>query len=218
MQSCLICDDHALMREALAGVIRMSWPEVIITMAADFDAAFRAMETRPDLCLCDLSMPGADPLAGIKTLRSIAADTPVLIITASEDDALLVDLFRQGIAGFIPKTSPSNLIEAAIRVALAGGQYVPPRILDIVSRETTTHGASTNGRDNPLRQGSTGRLTERQIAVLRLVAKGHSNKEIAKELALSPATVKAHIATILGVIGATNRTEAVMIAEREGQL
>lgn len=208
MQSCLICDDHAMIREALAGVVRMNWPDAHITLVADFASAFAEITRQPDLCLCDLSMPGAEPLEGIRRLRALSATTAILVITASEDDDLLVGLFREGIAGFVPKTSRTALIEAAIRVTLAGGQYVPPRVLELASRrEAGDAHISTS-------TGSASRLTERQIDVLRFVAKGRSNKEIARDLGLSPATVKAHIAAILGVLGATNRAEAVILAER----
>jgi DNA-binding NarL/FixJ family response regulator len=210
MQSCLICDDHAMIREALAGVVRMSWPDANITLVSDFDAAFTAIERQPDLCLCDLSMPGAEPLEGIRRLQLISGSTTILVVTASEDDELLVSLLREGIAGFIPKTSRTALIEAAIRVTLAGGRYVPPRVLELASRRGEGETSDTVTRET----GS--HLTGRQIDVLRLVAKGRSNKEIARDLGLSPATVKAHIATILSVLDATNRTEAVIVAERRG--
>ena len=210
MLSCLICDDHAMIREALAGVIRINWPEAEVRLASDFPSAYTQIAQCPDVCLCDLSMPGAEPLEGIRRLKSLAGNTPILVITASEDDSLLVELFRAGIVGFVPKTSRTALIEAAIRVVLAGGQYVPSRVLDLASSVNPVEG-KTGGRGGL----PSNRLTDRQVEVLRLVAKGCSNKEVARDLGLSPATVKAHIATILGVLGATNRTEAVMIAERQ---
>jgi len=200
-----------MIREALAGVIRLSWPEAELLLASDFRSAWREMARLPDLCLCDLSMPGAKPLEGVQELKSISALTPIVVVTASEDDSLLVDLFQIGIAGFIPKTSRSSLIEAAIRVVLAGGQYVPPRVIDLANSTARNHRPAQKEPGHPAT-----RLTERQIEVLRLIATGQSNKEIARDLGLSPATVKAHVAAALGALAATNRTEAVMLARQKG--
>ncbi len=160
----------------------MNWPETEVTLVADFASAFEAITRQPDLCLCDLSMPGAKPRDGIRKLRSLSKSTTILVVTASEDDDLLVDLFREGIAGFIPKTSRTALIERAIRVTLVGGQYVPARVLELVPRRETSGVHNDASGTEAL-----SRLTIRQIEVLRFVAKGRSNKEIAGDLGLSPA-------------------------------
>src|SRR4051794_3699783 len=203
MKSCLICDDHAMMREALAGAVALGWPGAEVTEAADFREAWTAAAARPDLILSDLVMPGASPLEGVRRLREAAPATPILVITGNEDDELLLGLIALDVAGFAPKTSKSAVIEAAIRLVLAGGRYLPPRLADLALGRS----AST------LPQGSShARLTERQGDVLRLTAVGRSNKEIARELELSPATVKAHIAAAIAALGAANRTDAVMRA------
>lgn len=205
MRSALICDDHAMMREAMAGLVAISWPDTTITRAADFPAAWSAMGCQPDLCICDLAMPGASPVDGIGELRIRSPATPILIVTGNEDDTLLLELFDMGVAGYVPKTARSVLIETAIRLVLSGERYLPARILELVS---SGHGsASTKANGTPV-------LSRRQIDVLRLVAAGQSNKEIARAMVLSPSTIKAHLAAAMAVLGATNRTEAVVMAKR----
>jgi DNA-binding NarL/FixJ family response regulator len=205
MKSCLICDDHAMLRESLAGLVEGSWPQADISIASDYLSAWAAIEAGPDLCITDLSMPGADPSSGISVMRQAAPDTPILVVTGNEDDALLLELFNAGISGFVAKTSQSAIVEAAIRVVLAGESYIPQRIL-----------ALTAGSSGTSSSASTPRLTVRQGDVLRLIADGKSNKEVARQLDLSPATVKAHAAAAFAVLGATNRMEGVLKAKELG--
>lgn len=192
-----------MMREAMAGTVAMAWPDATVTLASDFPGAWEAMESAPDLCICDLVMPGASPLEGISTLGARAA-SPILVVTGSEDDNLLLALFRLGIAGFVPKTARSAVIEAAIRVVLAGERYLPARFLQLID----SNGGPIIGT------AGTRILSSRQVEVLRLVAAGQSNKEIARSLLLSPSTVKVHLAAAMTALGATNRTEAVSLAQR----
>jgi DNA-binding NarL/FixJ family response regulator len=206
MKTCLICDDHAMMREALAGAVALGWPQAQVVEAEDFTGAWAAAAARPDLIISDLVMPGAGPVEGVRRLREVAPDSPILVVTGAEDDETLLALFRLGIAGFAPKTSRAAIIEAAIRLILAGGRYLPPRIVEIAVRS----GASAPPA--PI----AARLTERQTDVLRLIAGGASNKEIARVLDLSPATIKAHAAAAIAALGAANRTEAVVRAREMG--
>jgi two-component system, NarL family, nitrate/nitrite response regulator NarL len=213
MQSCLVCDDHAMMRGALAGAISMTWPEATVSTAADFSAGWAAAAESHDLILCDLSMPGATPLDGISGMREAAPDTPLVVVTANEDDSLLLSLFDLGIAGFIPKSASAEIIEMALRLVLAGGLYLPPRIIALAN-------ARLNGPRTLDGQKNLGmaHLTDRQLEVLTQLAAGESNKEIARRLGLSPATVKTHVASILSALNATNRTEAVYFAREAGAI
>jgi two-component system nitrate/nitrite response regulator NarL len=204
VQNCLICDDHAMLREALAGAVAVSWPDAAIVQCADFPSAWAAAEAQPDLILSDLIMPGAMPLEGVGRLRTIAPASPILVVTGNQDDSTLLALFNLGVSGFAPKTSNSGVIEAAIRLILAGGRYLPPSLLDIASQR----GGESSGMPN--------RLTPRQIDVLKLISTGHSNKEIARDLDLSPATIKAHTSAAIAVLGAVNRAEAVFKARELG--
>ena len=207
MKTCLICDDHAMMREALEGAVAIGWPDAVVTQAVDYPTAWSAAMAGPDLIISDLVMPGASPFEGVRRLREAAPDTPILVVTGNEEDEVLLALFRLGIAGFAPKTSKSAIIEAAIRLVLAGGRYLPPRIVELAA------GAAPAPASPVARYG---RLTERQVDVLKLIALGQSNKEIARDLDLSPATIKAHAAAAMAALGAANRTEAVMKAREMG--
>jgi DNA-binding NarL/FixJ family response regulator len=199
-----------MMREALAGAVALGWPGAAVTQAADFPDAWAAAAAGPDLILSDLVMPGASPLDGIAGLRRAAPQTPILVITGNEDDQLLLALFDLGIAGFAPKTSRSAVIEAAVRLVLAGGRYLPPEVLELVGRRAAPAAGAAPARTPGVQ------LTERQTGILRLMADGASNKEIARMLDLSPATVKAHAAAAFAGLGVANRTEAVMRARTLG--
>ncbi len=206
MKSCLICDDHVLVREALAGTVRIGWPEATVDVAGDFPVAWAMAEAKAyDLIICDLIMPGSGPLAGIDGVVRAAPDTSLLVVTGTEDDALLLDLLDRGVAGFAPKSASGSIIEAAIRLILAGGRYLPPRLAEIASARIDD-GSVPAIRDDVARLAE--RLTDRQMDVLRLMAKGYSNKEIARELQLAPSTVKTHLSQLLTHLGASNRTDA----------
>lgn len=212
MKTCLVCDDHAMMREAMAGAVAIGWPEAVVTQAADYPGAWAAAQNRPDLIISDLIMPGSAPVDGIRRLAEIAPESPILVVTGNEEDEVLLALLKLGVAGFAPKTSKSEVIEAAIRLVLAGGRYLPPRLLDLATRS----GGPTPASVATGAPAMLGRLTERQLDVLRLIAGGGSNKEIARELELSPATIKAHTAAAIAALGAANRTEAAMRAREMG--
>ena len=205
----LICDDHALVREALAGSVQMGWPDAVVDTAGDFPSGWAKAPQGHDLIVCDLIMPGAAPLQGIDGMIRAAPGVPLLVVTGTEDDTLLLDLLHRGVAGFAPKSASSAIIEAAMRLILAGGRYLPPRLAEIASARIES-GSVPAVRDDLA--NLTARLTARQMDVLHLIAKGQSNKEIARTLALSPSTVKSHISHVLTCLGAANRTDAAIKA------
>lgn len=205
MLRCLIADDHAMMRAALAGAVRLVAPGASIREAGDFPAAWAAVAAVvPELIVCDLAMPGAGPVDGVTRLRTLAPACPILVVTGSEEDGLLLALLAAGIAGFAPKTSPGVVIEAAIRLVLAGGRYLPPRLADLALGAATTMPALAP------------RLSERQRDILHHIAAGRSNKEIARALDLSPATIKVHAAAAFAALGTDNRHDAVARARALG--
>lgn len=211
MKRCLICDDHSLVREALSGTVRMGWPDTDIEVASDFPEAWAKAATSPDLIICDLIMPGAAPVAGIDGMIRAAPGALLLVVTGTEDDAVLLELLDRGIAGFAPKSASGLIIDAAIRLILAGGRYLPPRLADIAATRFETGVPQIAGDSGAF---TSDRLTGRQLDVLRLIAKGKSNKEIARSLNLAPSTVKTHLSQILISLGAANRTEASVKARR----
>ena len=205
MKSCLICDDHAMMRDALVGAVQQAFPEALLTEAHDFPSAWAAARARPDLILCDLVMPGADPEAGIARVQASAPGTPILVVTGNDDQALLLRLLQTGVAGFLPKSARSRVIASAITMILAGGRFPPM-------------GQAAFHSEAPERAGraSAMRLTPRQTDVMRAMALGQTNKEIAKAFDLSPATVKAHATAAFLALGVTTRTEAAFKAREAG--
>ena len=199
----------------------MKWPEAQIIEAGDFPSAWIKAQTQPDLCIADLVMPGASPLEGIQGIMSAAPKTPILIVTGTEDDNLLLTLLRSGVSGFAPKSASGAIIEAAINLILAGGRYLPPRLADIAAaridaqfqaprnqtmasnQDTAPDGTifAQGHSQHHVSHGAAGQttlldltsLTSRQVDVLRLVSDGHSNKEIARLLGVAPSTVKTHL-------------------------
>jgi DNA-binding NarL/FixJ family response regulator len=210
MQTCLICDDHALVREAMVGTVSSGWPSVEIAEARDFPSAWVQAKNRPDICIADLVMPGAEPFDGIVGIMKAAPTTRILVFTGTQDDSLLLDLLRLGVAGFAPKSASGAVVQAAIALILAGGRYLPPRLADIAAAKAhlTRRVAPPVARI----------LTARQIDVLTLVSQGQSNKEIARELGMALSTVKTHIENMLQTLGVCNRTEASVKARQIGIL
>jgi two-component system nitrate/nitrite response regulator NarL len=203
----LICDDHPFMARALAMAMEDALgAEVTVVHRFADAAATAAMLTDLRLCLVDFHIPGEDSAAGLAALRAAAPEARLLVFSGSEADADLRVALAAGAHGFLPKSASPDVIEAAVKLVLAGGRYLPERV------ETLAFGTA-NAAPAPSR---TDTLTGRQRDVLDHVARGLSNKEIARELAISPATVKVHVAQIIGILEASNRTEAVANARRAG--
>lgn len=203
MRRCLIADDHELVRGALAAAVAGRWPDAEVTEAADFPAAWAAAAGQ-DLILADLLMPGATGPEGIARLHALAPATPLMVITGTHDDRTLLDLLALGVAGFLGKTASTAVILAAIELVLAGGRYLPPRVAELAA------GAGAARIDEPAP------VSARQREVLRLIAGGRSNKEIALALQVSPATIKTHVASAIAALGAQNRTDAAVKARSRG--
>lgn len=196
MRRWLICDDHPMMLNAMIQMIGLRWPEIELDHGTTFDEAETLCANQPELILADLVMPGATPLDGIRRIRRLASEARIIVFTALMDDDLLLSLIDLPVEGFISKCEPGAVVQAAIELVAAGGNYFPPRIAHLASN------VSKNGFSR------TSRITERQKMVLKLLATGHSNKEIAKLLGLSPETVKSHVAHAMANVGAANRAEA----------
>lgn len=207
---CLICDDHALIRDALTMTLANAYPQAVISSASDFPSSWTIAGTAPDLIICDLGMPGSTPEEGIAKIRSLSPQSKLVILTGQEEDETLLAILRLGVHGFVTKATDHAVFDAAVRLVVAGGTYYPPRLLAL-----TRQGASA-----PAPAASViadfGKLSERQMEVLGLMARGKSNKEIGRELDISPATVKTHVAHVIACLGASNRTEAAMRARQSG--
>lgn len=183
----LICDDHPLMREALVGAVGARWPSVVLMEAGDFPTAWKLAEQAPDFSLVDLAMPGADPIEGLRRLRSLAPHAPLLVVTGLVEPTLLKAVQAIGVQGVLSKNlEPQLLIDA-----------IADRVPGLETKEAA-------------------RLSARQQEVLELLCAGLTNKEIGRRLEISPATVKVHVARLSQWLGAANRTEAVARAQRHG--
>lgn len=202
MTSVLVVDDHPLMREAMYTVLRDVFPDLRHGEAQDFDAALGRLEAETfDLILLDLCLPGTGGASGVLRIGEVAPETPVIVVSHVEDHDVVRQVMACGASGFIPKSHPKERIAEAIRQVMDGGLYVPPE----VARSTGAIAPSGDEDDGEA-------LTRRQKVVLGLLARGYSNKQIARDLDISEWTVKAHVSAILRKLGVNSRVEAVLAA------
>lgn len=198
----VVADDHPLFRGAIKETLKSIDENVRILEAGDFDAAKKLVADTPDvdLVLLDLSMPGTSGLSGLVTLRAMQAATPVVIVSASDEVATIRRALELGASGYIKKSSSIEEIRSGINVVLAGGIVTPanvelgaeldPEIHDLIQRIQT--------------------LTPQQARVLGMLAEGLLNKQIAYELGVSEATIKAHVSAVLQKLNVDSRTQAVI--------
>jgi DNA-binding NarL/FixJ family response regulator len=209
----LVADDHALVRAGLIGALAQLEPEPRVFEAATAGEVMDCLAAvaELDLILLDLFMPGAVELDLLRQVCSSAETVPVVVLSASESVAHVRAALEVGAAGYVPKSSPSELLISALKLVLAGGVYLPPTLMEAAppSADVTTKRLPRAGALSTL-------LTGRQQEVLRLLGRGWSNKQIARALAVSDNTVKVHVAAVLRLLGANNRTEAVMLAQQRG--
>lgn len=200
----LLADDHEMVRIAMRYALAPLAEAIDWFEAADAGQvhAILAREDGFNLGIVDLNMPGANGVDWIRSLRTSHPALPLLVISATEDSALVRALIALGVAGFIPKSDTSAVILQAVRLVLAGGTYAPLRLLSQAAQPGRAAGASIAG------------LTTRQQEVLALLARGLPNKLIARQLELSESTVKVHLLAIYRVLDVRNRTEAVVAAQR----
>lgn len=198
--SILVVDDHPVMRDGLRAIIGQHPDLNVVGEAGDGGEAIEQFrKLRPDLALVDLQMPGMDGLQAITIIRNEFPEATIIVLTSYPGDARVARAFTLGVTSYLLKTARSDEIVQAIRNAMAGRHTVAPEVARQVARHTGDEA-----------------LTEREICVLRWVAKGRSNRQIAGTLHISEDTVKARMKNILGKLGADDRTHAVMIAIARG--
>lgn len=206
----LIADDHSLFRTGLKHLVQQLFQNPTIVEATNYDEAMAAIarETPLSLILLDLRMPQMDGFATLGTLVQAAEGVPVVVLSGSTDIDDMKQCFERGAMGYIPKNEPSKVILRALQLVLSGGIYVPPALLKPTAEIEHSEEIEHSG------ENALSKLTDRQREVLDLLAEGGSNKEIARKLNLAEATVKAHLATILRILNARNRTQAVIYLQR----
>lgn len=198
----IIADDHPLFRGALRQALLGMADQPAVVEAGDFDAARVAAKQSPDadLMLLDLSMPGASGLSGLITLRAEHPGLPLVVVSASDDAATIRRALGLGASGFISKSAPIEEIREAIAAVLEGNIYTPGGY-----QRGTEQDAEIGDLINRLRT-----LTPQQSRVLSMLAEGLLNKQIAYELGVSEATIKAHVSAILLKLNVDSRTQAVI--------
>ncbi len=206
----LLADDHALFREGMKYILLGLDSGVEVVDAASFDEAREAVRSNGpfDMALVDLGMPGLDDFAGLRKLCEEIGDVPVVVVSAMEGGNEIRKAMDCGASGYVPKTLESNVVLSALKLVFSGGVYLPTNLLGASNGD---HGSERRGSD-----GGKGPLTPRQCDVLDLMAKGYSNKEIARALNLAEGTVKLHVTALLKALDVSNRTQAVIKATAMG--
>ena len=206
----LLADDHALIRSGLRSELAALAAAVEFVEAWDADSLRRmfAAHRDLDLALVDLTMPGMDGARTIGALRSAYPTVPLVVISGVDDAAQMQGVMHAGAAGYIPKSGVGQIVLPAIRLVLAGGQYLPPQIIPAQKAEGGSEAPALQvaASHRPDRLQS---LSPRQQEVFHLLARGLSNKMIARQLGISEGTVKSHVATIFDVLRVHNRVAAV---------
>lgn len=217
----LIADDHGLIREGLRFALEGAYHNLQIIEAADGRQVLERVAGNGDLdlILLDYFMPGTDGFALVSTLCDRYPHVPVVIISGASDPLLIHKTLERGVAGFIPKATEQKTIIEALNLVLSGGIYIPPDIDDTVYDAT-----SANPWAHPVSQQTMSaaakavlsKLTQRQQQVLRLLVKGKTNKDISRDLSVSENTIKVHVTAILRVLRVSNRTQALLVAQKLG--
>ena len=208
----LLADDHVTVRHGLKLLIDDQPDMKVISEASDGAEALQsAIALQPDVVVIDISMPGMNGLVATRKLKELQPDAVIVILTRHGDDAYLHELLRAGVAGYVLKQSASTELLQAIRVAAAGRQYLDSALTARVT-------AGFLGKEGKRPNRATATLTEREADVLRLIAAGHSNKEIALRLVLSVKTVETHKANATRKLGLSGRVDIVKYAVLQGWL
>jgi DNA-binding NarL/FixJ family response regulator len=209
----VVVDDQALVRRGIVTLLELAGVSVA-DEAADGAAALEAIaRARPDVVLMDLRMPGHDGIWALEKLREAGDETPVLVLTTFDDDALVIDALHAGARGYLLKDVTLEQLTRAVEALASGGTLIAPSVTERLLRGLRSRPGPADARALPLEP-----LTERELEVLRLMAEGYSNREISGALFLAEGTVKNHVSMILTKLGARDRTRAVLRALREGVL
>ena len=208
----VLADDHEMVRLAMRHALASLSPHIEWLEAQNASEVERWAAEDPDLALVDLNMPGSDGVPWIGRLRTHFPTLPIIVVSAEESGALVRELIDCGVAGFIPKSDSAAVVLQAVRLVLSGGTYAPLRFL-IGHGAGREPGNGAAAASPPAVHG----LTQRQLDVLALLARGLPNKLIARELGLSEGTVKVHLLAIFRALDVRNRTEAVVAAQKKLQ-
>ena len=206
----IICDDQAIVRDGLAMLLKLE-PDISVIGTADDGA--RAVEMvekeQPDLVLMDLKMPIMNGVEATRRIRTKYPEVKVLVLTTFDNDEWVLDAIQAGASGYLLKDTPRDDLVKAIRGTVTGRTYVDPSVAGKVLQQVS-------GRQTQPATLITSKLTEREVDVLRLIAKGFSNADISDQMFLSEGTVRNHVSAILTKLGVSDRTRAAVIAIQHG--
>jgi NarL family two-component system response regulator LiaR len=204
----LIADDHAVVRQGLKTFLELQEDIEVVEDVADGEAAVAAVEREaPDVVLMDLVMPGVDGVEAIRRIKEGRPQARVLVLSSFLDDERLFPAVRAGAAGYLLKDVEPRELVKAIRTVHGGEALLHPAVAARLMDEFAAGSAPEPNADG---------LTDREREVLTLIARGLPNKLIARELSISEKTVKAHVSSILGKLGVSDRTQAALYAVRSG--
>lgn len=206
----LICDDQAIIRDGLEMLLKLERDLQVVGQAQDGAQAVElAGAHQPDVVLMDLKMPGVNGVEAMRQIRTRYPAIRVLVLTTYDDDVWVLDAIRAGAAGYVLKDTPREKVLEAIRGTAAGKTFVDP----VVAGKLLEQVASRPAQPSP---ELADKLTEREAAVLRLLARGLSNSEIAGQLHLSEGTVRNHVSAIFAKLEVADRTQAAILAIHHG--
>jgi DNA-binding NarL/FixJ family response regulator len=206
----IICDDQAIVRDGLEMLLKLEPDIEVVGIAEDGAAAVEMVaQKNPDLVLMDLKMPIMNGVEATCQIRAKYPEVKVLVLTTYDDDEWVFDAIQAGASGYLLKDTPRDEVVKAIRGTVAGKTYVDPSVAGKVLHQASSH------QIQPATL-ITSKLTDREIDVLRLIAKGLSNADISDQLFLSEGTVRNHVSAILAKLGVSDRTQAAVIAIQHG--
>ncbi|WP_136517445.1 response regulator [Cellulomonas telluris] len=213
MTRVVLVDDQTLVRQGVRGLLALTDAVDVVAEGADGDEALALVaEHRPDVLLLDLQMPRRDGIAVLEALREADDPTPVLVLTTFDDDALVARALGAGARGYLLKDVTLDQLVDAVRRVADGERLWQPAVTERLLRALLDRPAAVEGIERPEP------LTARELDVLRLLAAGWSNREIADSLHLAPGTVKNHVSAVLLKLGVRDRTRAVLRALELGLL
>lgn len=218
----LIADDHELFLQGLEFILHKKYPDVEIVLTNSYTGIFEMLEKHKDfdLIITDLAMPGANWLEAIRRIHTLCMEVPIIIISAVFDPEILQKTYDIGVSGYVSKAFPNNIILSAINLVMAGGMYIPPELLNmnLKNRALPIHDLIADLNEPPKNVKENKILTPRQMEVLKCLAEGLANKQIAYRLGLSEGTVKIHITLLMRALEVSNRVQAVREARHRGLL
>jgi len=205
----LVVDDHPVVRFGLAGQFRAQPDFTVAGEVSNCEECCRNLKSyAPDVVLLDLELDDASGLEALSKLRAVDPAIPTIVFTAYGTDWRVVEAIKIGVQGYLMKKAPMEMVFKAIRAVHQGGSFLDPavtsNVMGAVGRRTEKAGRTFRS------------LSEREIAVLQMLAQGKRNKDISKALSITERTVKFHISSVLGKLDASNRTEAVVVAAERG--